>query len=89
MWSGDFFKLVDRVCEALQDADPDTTYVYTDMFAVNQHPLTEGGIDGQMGADLNLLPAVINITKQGTHLVMDHEKGFPERTPLGRAWYAF
>eukprot|EP00854_Cymbomonas_tetramitiformis_P019290 gene19290-23059_t len=91
MWGGAFTKLVARVVETLEDADPELVYVWVDIFAISQH----GGMGGAMGADLKRLQDCLRASEAGTLLVMDElEETQDDGTvlklvPLKRAWCVY
>eukprot|EP00854_Cymbomonas_tetramitiformis_P002842 gene2842-3640_t len=87
MWGADFAKLVARLGERLDDADPERVHVWIDVFAVNQH--------GGTAADLERLQDCLRASEAGTLLVMDElrvpgdDGSVIDLVPLKRLWCVY
>lgn len=77
-WKGGFAKTMQAVLDYLNDAS-DSTCVWLDMFAVNQHPDTN---PAQNKADVAAFKDVLKASEAGTIVVVDIVKC----SPAGRLW---
>eukprot|EP00873_Tetraselmis_striata_P032841 jgi/Tetstr1/453105/TSEL_040129.t1 len=86
-WTARFCQVVEDVLQMLPNADVETTYVWMDICANNQH-------DKQLlNSDLRLLQAVLLCTRYGTIFSMqrstDPEKLGLRQLPMSRAWCVY
>eukprot|EP00873_Tetraselmis_striata_P028763 jgi/Tetstr1/449027/TSEL_003795.t1 len=86
-WTARFCQVVEDVLQMLPNADVETTYVWMDICANNQH-------DKQLlESDLKLLQAVLLCTRYGTIFSMqrstDPEKLGLRQLPMSRAWCVY
>eukprot|EP00873_Tetraselmis_striata_P006292 jgi/Tetstr1/426556/TSEL_001632.t1 len=86
-WTARFCQVVEDVLQMLPNADVETTFVWMDICANNQH-------DTQLlNSDLRLLQAVLLCTRYGTIFSMqrstDPEKLGLRQLPMSRAWCVY
>eukprot|EP00873_Tetraselmis_striata_P021572 jgi/Tetstr1/441836/TSEL_030052.t1 len=86
-WTARFCQVVEDVLQMLPNADVETTYVWMDICANNQH-------DKQLlNSDLRLLQAVLLCTRYGTIFSMqrstDPDKLGLRQLPMSRAWCVY
>eukprot|EP00873_Tetraselmis_striata_P021585 jgi/Tetstr1/441849/TSEL_030062.t3 len=86
-WTAPFCQVVEDVLQMLPNADVETTYVWMDICANNQH-------DKQLlNSDLRLLQAVLLCTRYGTIFSMqrstDPDKLGLRQLPMSRAWCVY
>ena len=83
-WKGSFKKLMTEVLAFLTNASETNTYVWMDMWAVNQHDHTEEA-QRQNKADVGAFDDVVRICKAGTVVVVDAKRC----NPSSRLWCIF
>ena len=84
-WKGGFAKTMQNVLSYLSDAS-DSTLVWLDILAVNQHGGPEGSIESraQNKADVGSFKGVLKVAEAGTIVVLDV---IDEKTsPAFRSW---
>jgi hypothetical protein len=83
-WKGSFKKLMTEVLAFLTHASETDTYVWMDMWAVNQHDHTEEA-KRQNKADVGAFDDVVEVCKAGTVVVVDAKRC----NPSSRLWCIF
>jgi len=80
-WMGSFKKLMTETIAFLRSASETKTFVWMDMWAVNQHRHTEEARKQNL-ADVQAFDQVIEVCKAGTVVVVDAKRG----NPASRLW---